>query len=410
VKTRAPGAFAVLRSKPYRTLWVGGIFVFLAIMGQNIARGWLARKLTGSNAGIGGVLMVWGVAALVLAPVGGVVADRFQKRTVVMVGQLVLLVASVGIGVALMFDALEYWMLLGASALQASGFSLYGPSRVAFTSELVEAREVPRAIALNFMTMEATRVFGPAVAGALLATGAFGEQMIFVGGSVLIAVAMVTSRGLPRNKPRTREVRSPLHDLRAGLAYVRSQRQLKLLVCVSLGVVVTVFPYLAFLPTKADELGVGAGGYGMMQAVAALGAVLAGTLAVRHSSPDLFLRMVIWGVVFGAGVIALGVAPVFVVALVVMPFIGAGGILFQTSNQSLVLILSDLDYHGRMVGLLQIGFSAFGIAALPLGMLADEIGLRPTLVGMGVATALIVVTAAVLGAKDRGMLSGRDIG
>jgi fucose permease len=62
------------------------------------------------------------------------------------------------------------------------------------------------------------------------------------------------------------------------------------------------------------------------------------------------------------------------------------------------------------VGLLQIGFSAFGIAALPLGMLADEIGLRPTLVGMGLATALIVVTAAMLGAKDRGMLSGRDIG
>jgi MFS family permease len=94
---------------------------------------------------------------------------------------------------------------------------------------------------------------------------------------------------------------------------------------------------------------------------------------------------------------------------VVLPAIGAASLMFQTSNQSLLLMLSDFDYHGRLQGLVMLGFSGFGIAALPLGILADAIGLRPTLAGMGLISAAIVGWAALAGRREPAFVE-RDIG
>ncbi len=147
-----------------------------------------------------------------------------------------------------------------------------------------------------------------------------------------------------------------------------------------------------------------------MSAVTSVGAVIAALVAARRSRDDLWRRMVGAGLLFSAGVVVLGLAPVYGVALAVLPCIGAGSILFQTSNQSLLLMLSDFDYHGRLQGLVMLGFSGFGIAALPLGLLADAIGLRPTLVGMGVICVGMVVLVAMRGAADRALLDARDLG
>ena len=197
-----------------------------------------------------------------------------------------------------------------------------------------------------------------------------------------------------------------------GFSYVRRNHYLLLLVGASLGVVMLGFPYMAFLPIVADGMfDVGAGGYGLMSAVASVGAVSAALIAAQIGSrANLWRRMVIAGLCFGAGVVLLGLAPVFPVALIVLVGIGASSLLFQTANQSLLLTLSDFEYHGRLQGLVMLGFSGFGIAALPLGVLADSIGLRQTLVIMGVVSALIMVAVAVRGRRHTVLSVARDFG
>ena len=96
--------------------------------------------------------------------------------------------------------------------------------------------------------------------------------------------------------------------------------------------------------------------------------------------------------------------------MIVLAGIGASSLLFQTANQSLLLMLSDFEYHGRLQGLVMLGFSGFGIAALPLGVLADSIGLRQTLVIMGVVSALIMVAVAVRGRRHTVLSVARDFG
>jgi MFS family permease len=305
----------------------------------------------------------------------------------------------------------EYWMLLATSAMQAAAFALFGPTRMAFTAELVERGHLANAVSLGQMSAEGMRVIGPSVAGVMLAAGAFGEKAVFLGTAALCAVAAVITLWLPRGSPSAhRPTRSPMEEFREGLGYIRSRRHLLILVTASLGVVMIGFPYMAFLPTVADHFGVGAGGYGLMSAVTSVGAVTAAYLGSRLADPDLWRRMVVAGIAFGLGVAVLGLAPVFAVALVVLPFIGAGSILFQTANQSLLLMLSAFDYHGRLQGVVMLGFSGFGIAALPLGILADAIGLRPTLVMMGLVSASVVVWTGVRGKADRALLAARDLG
>ncbi len=410
--TRATGgAFVSLRSKHYRTLWVSGLFVFLSVTAQTIARGWLARELTGTNAGLGGVLLAFGVPSLLLSPWGGVAADRLPKRAVLVVSEVILTLSALWIGLAVAFDAVEYWMLLATSAMQAAAFALFGPTRMAFTAELVERGHLANAVSLGQMSAEGMRVVGPSVAGMLLAAGAFGEKAVFLGTAALCAVATVITLWLPRGTPSPhRPNRSPMEEFREGLEYLRSRRHLMILMTASLGVVMIGFPYMAFLPSLADQFDVGAGGYGLMSAVTSVGAVTAAYLAARRARPDLWRRLVVAGVAFGLGVTVLGLAPVFAVALAVLPFIGAASILFQTSNQSLLLMLSDFDYHGRLQGVVMLGFSGFGIAALPLGILADAIGLRPTLVMMGLLSAAIVGWTGLRGREDRALLAARDLG
>ena len=164
--------------------------------------------------------------------------------------------------------------------------------------------------------------------------------------------------------------------------YVRSRRGLGLVALTTIGVVVIGFPYLTFLPTLADErYGVGAGGYGVMAGVAGLGAVSAGVVLPRTNlivqRPWLHDRR--RRAALGVSLIALAAAEWFWTALVALAAVGAAGLVFQTTTQSLMLSLSDVDYHGRMQSMVVLGFSGFGLAALPLGLLADAITLEVTL-------------------------------
>src|SRR3954452_7416447 len=131
------GALGILRIRPFLVLYLNAAVVFLGVMAQAVARGWLAFQLTGSNAALGGVLLSFGVTMLVATPWGGVAADRLPKRLVLQVAVSILAASSAWIGLAVAFGVVEYWMLLGAGVLQAVGFAMFNPASMAFLAELV---------------------------------------------------------------------------------------------------------------------------------------------------------------------------------------------------------------------------------------------------------------------------------
>lgn len=391
------GTFASLAYPEYRRLWISGLIVFMAVNAQGIARGWLAKEITGTNAGLGGVLLGFGLAMLIATPIGGVLADRMPKRRLIFIAHVLLAVSSAWIGLAIVFDVVAYWMLIASGAVQAVAFALYGPARMAFIAELVEGETMNNAIVLGQMSAESMRIVGPTTAGMAIGVATWGLQAVFLVCAALCALATVIGLFLPPGNPEAnRPSRTPLAEMRDGLAYVRGREDLRLLMACALGVVMLAYPYLAFLPTLADDIfHRGSSGYGILSACSAVGAVTAGLFtAGRGGRFEPWRLATIAGVGFGVGLLALAAAPTFAVAMVVLAAVGGSSLAFETTTQSLLLNLSDFEYHGRIQSLVMLGYSGFGIVALPLGVAADAFGLRPTLAGMGIAVLAIVAVFA----------------
>jgi MFS family permease len=401
--------WSVLELAGYRRLFISAAIVIFGVMGQAVARAWLARDLTGSNAGLGGVLLVFGLAMLLSTPAGGVAADRFSKRSVLLYAVLALTGSSVAIGIAVEADAIRYWMLLAASAVQATAFAFYLPARIAFIAELVEPEQIGVAVIVTQTAQEAMRVIAPALAGVLIGVSWFGVGGVFLLAGAASALSAFFVARLPTGAPRVASTRSPLAEMTEAIGYVRSRRELSLVALTTIGVVVLGYPYLVFLPALADDrFDVGAGGYGVMAGVAGFGAVVAGMITPRLtwmvSRPWRVIGLS--GTTLGIALIALGFSSTYWLALLVLLAVGASGLIFQTSTQALMLSLSDFQYHGRMQSMVVLGFSGFGLAALPLGLFADATSLRLTLVGMGLLVLTVSGAFAVTRRRHRRQLVG----
>jgi hypothetical protein len=300
-------------------------------------------------------------------------------------------------------------MLVVASAIQATAFALYLPARIAFIAEVVEPAAIGPAVMLSQTTQEAMRVIAPALAGVLIGLSWFGVGGVFLMAAGTSMVAGAVLMGLPPGSPRTVSTRTPIAEMVDALRYVRARPGLGLVALTTIGVVVIGFPYLTFLPTLADErFGVGAGGYGVMSGVAGLGAVIAGVVAPRRRTVvhRPWPTVAVSGAALGASLIALGLAGAFWLALLALLAVGAAGLVFQTTTQSLMLSLSDVDYHGRMQSMVVLGFSGFGLAALPLGLLADAVTLKLTLVAMGMVVLLFTGVFALKRLQHRRAVVG----
>jgi predicted MFS family arabinose efflux permease len=355
----------------------------------------LANDLTGTNAGLGAVYMAFGLPMLLATPFGGVLADRLSKRNILLATQVALGASALWIGLGVQFDFVQYWMLLVASAVQAVSFSFLAPARMAMTSELVGRELLTNAIVLGQMSMNSTRVIGPALAGVGIGIAWFGLAGVYYASAVVSAVAFLLVLPLPTaRRERVGPPRSPPREFVDGLRYVRGRTDIGWLVLTSFVVVMVAFPYVAFLPRVATEMfDVGPVGFGAMSAVGAVGAVLMSLYVARRTSGlETWRSQSVTGFGFGVGLLLMAASPTYAVVLAAIFVVGASASGFQSMNNSLVLGLAEFEYHGRMQSLMMLSFSGFGMAALPLGLLADAIGLRATFVAMGcTAIAAMVV-------------------
>jgi predicted MFS family arabinose efflux permease len=381
-------SFASLQHPHYRMLWWSGLFSFMGVQMQFVLRGILAWDITGSEAALGTVMLGFGLAMLIATPLGGVAADRLSKRAILLASQIVLTVSAVFIGVAALGDFVSLWMLVLASVAQGAAFGFFGPARMAITMEMVGREQLGNAISLAMLSMNGTRVFAPSLAGALA-----GVAVIGIGGAYLVAaffsvICQVMLHRLPKTARRAPSGRNPLGELADGVRYVAREPRLRLLTLCSFVVIMFGFNYVSFMPALIKgEFGLGDGSVGLIMSASAVGAVLvAMPVASRADSASAGRIMVVSGFFFGGAVAALGLSPTFVVAVLTVAVAGAGTTAYQSLSNTLALSMADDNVQGRVQSLMMLSFAGFGIAAQPLGTLAERIGLRPTLVIMGAVT------------------------
>ena len=394
--------FEALSVPTYRVLFLGTLYSFAGMQMQVIARAYLAYELTGSNAALGGVMIAFGIPQLLLSLYGGVIADRLAKRNVIVFWQTILAVSSGLLALAIFTGHIEYWMLLAGSVATGVAFSFIGPARQAFIGDIVPDHLMGNAIILQQANMNGTRVIGPALAGTLIAIPAIGTAGVYAVTTVGFIASTLSMLRLPPGLPRARTERvSALQDTLEGLRYVRQNKPIAILITMSFLVVAFSFPYQGFLASVTKSVfGRGAVGLGVLSSLAAVGA-LAATLTVAsltgHKRAWRF--QVLAGLAFGAALAGFGAAPNFGVALLLIFIVGAMASAFQSLNNALTMTLADSRYYGRIHALMSLSWSLFGIISLPLGLVADAIGIRLTLVLMGACAIVSVIALEVLAGR-----------
>jgi MFS family permease len=392
----ASRTFLALRNPQYRILWAGTTLSFLAFMMSSIVQSVVAFDLTGKNGAVGFVALGMGVATIVVAPFGGVIADRVSKRKMLLIGQVTIGTSFLVVGLLIVTDQINIWFLAASTFVLGTVFSFIAPARQAWIGELVDTEELPNAVALQQLGMTATRILGPFIAAALIALSGTGGTYLFMG--ALFAVVVLTLAQLPGTKSRPKGTGpSMLGDLKLGVTHVRERPRLLLLSLSFIGVVIGGFSYQVVLPGFLEnELGRDSDDMGLFLGVSAISGLVV-TLAVAglSGSRHAWRIMQVGGLLLGVALMLTAVSGNLTQALGAMLLVGAGSSAFQMLNNALVMQEADPAYFGRVMSLTMLAWGLNGLVGWPFGLLADAAGERVTLVVMGGIVCAVTLASAL---------------
>jgi MFS family permease len=401
--------FGSLRTRNYRLYFIAQLISVSGTWMQSVAQAWLVLHLSGSGVDLGIVVGLQFLPMLLFGPVGGLVADRVNKRRLLYFTQAAGGVLALVLGSLVVSDMVQLWQVYVLAVLLGVVNVFDNPARQTFVMEMVGRDDLPNAVSLNTVVMNASRVVGPAIGGVVIVVFGLGV-CFFVNAVSYVAVLIGLSMMRSAELHPTGEVVRAKGQIRDGFRYVWRTPALRntLLAVAIIGIFAYNFTVTLALLAK-DTFHGGAGTYSLLTACMGIGAVVGGLIAAHRSRPTPRLLQVL-ALVFGGLLASVALAPTLAVAAVCIVFMGAASIGFiATANASLQLG-ADPAMRGRVMALYAMGFLGSTPIGAPLvGAIAEWTNPRVALLCGAVAT---VVAAGVLMWRHQAGLkrSGADVG
>jgi MFS family permease len=381
----------------YRLWFAGAIVSNIGTWMQRIAQDWLVLTgLTDDDATAVGITMALQFAPqLLLLPVTGLAADRIDRRRLLMMTQTAMAILGFGLAAITLTGVAALWMVYALAFALGVAAAFDAPARQAFVSDLVPTSHLSNAVALNSASFNGARLIGPAIAGLLIAW--VGVGWVFLINAVTFGAVLLSLALLRRDQftASTRPPRAP-GQLVAGFRYVRKRPDI-VLVFTMIAILGTIgFNFPIFISAMARiEFGQGAGEFGVLSSVIAIGSVTGALLSARRERPR--LRTVTLGSAgFGASLAAAALAPntlLFGIALVI---VGLSGLTVMTTANAYVQTTTSPAMRGRVMALyIAIFMGGTPIGAPLVGWVADALGPRWSL-GLGAASGFIAAGIAAI--------------
>ncbi|HLY49238.1 MAG TPA: MFS transporter [Solirubrobacteraceae bacterium] len=387
--------FAALSVPNYRRYYGGQAISLIGTWMQMTAQAWLVLTLTHSSTALGVVIALQTLPVLLLTPYGGVLADRGDKRRIMVALQSAMGVQALVLGLLTVTGSVRVWEIGALALILGLNNAFENPARQSFMLELVGPAHLRNAVSLNSVLVNVARVAGPAVAGVLIAT--VGEGVCFLANAasfVAVVASLVTmDRTTLQPSPPAPRARG---QLREGFAYVRRTPGLAVPLLMMAAVGCLTYEFQVSLPVMASRgLHVGATGFGFMTAAMGVGAVVGGlTLAARGKTGLLPLVIAAW--VFGIAVGLAALAPSLGLELAALGLAGAASISFMATGNSTLQLTADPSMRGRVMSLWFVAFQGSTPIGGPIiGWVMAVVGARGGL-GLGAVTCLIVAAVGLL--------------
>jgi MFS family permease len=378
-----------LRYRNWRYLWSGLMVSQTGDWMDSLAINWLVLVLTNSPLALGTVNLVRGLPTLLLSLVGGVVADRFDRRWLMVWTQVGQALCTAVLAWLATEGILQIWHIYGLLIVRGVVQAINSPARSSIVGDLVPRSDITNAIALHSTVFNATRMIGPALAGVLI--GAYGSALVlWISAATHLMCAWATFRMEPGAGKTPRPKSSAWQSVGEGVAYLRGEPVVLMLLI--LGVVPFILgnPYQSMLPVFAkDVLVVGPEGLGFLTTAAAAGSLISAFLiAGLGDFPKKGLVMIFGLLAFGTLLVAFAYTPWPWVAGVLLFLIGASTQLYQTTNATLMQLLVPTEYRGRVFGIHQMDRGFIPVGSFLAGAIAQVAGAPFAVAIMGGTLAL----------------------
>lgn len=405
--TAGSGMFRSLRVRNYRLYASGQLISLTGTWMQRVAQDWLVLTLTNSGTALGVVTALQFGPSLFLGLYGGILADRGDKRRLLLATQSALAGVALVLGLLDVTGVVRYWHVLVLATALGVITSIDTPVRQSFVVEMVGRDELTNAVAINSTLFNAGRILGPAVAGVLIS--AVGTGWAFIGNSasslaVLIGLLMMRTAELFPSPP----VRRARGQLREGLHYVRGRPDL-VLTMVLIFVIGTFglnFAITCALMAK-QVFHQGASGYGWLSTALAVGAfsgAIAATRRTKRPTPSFLLGA---AALFSVAEIASGLMPTFLLTAIVLVPTGLAMLCITTAANSHIQLGVSPTMRGRVMSLYLVCFMGGTPLGAPIvGWLAGAAGPRWGLIGGGAVCLVCVAGLAVAVGRRRGLRFG----
>ena len=387
--------FSSLKNRDYLFLWLGMMAMMGGMQMQMLARGYLVYDLTGSAALLGFVSAGMAIPMLFLAPFGGVIADRVERKRLIQGGQVIVAIFALVIGAAIFTDRIEWYHLLIVSILQGTVWTFMMPARQAIIPQIVGPERIGNAMALNAAGMSAMTLLAPAVAGGLYALAGPANVYFIISGLSLLSVALTTLVPKPERAAPTTQRRNMFADIGAGLVYIKGNTMVLVLLVMGLATTLLASPFRMLLPVfVVDIYNRGPDSMGLLVAIMG-GGSLVGSLAIAALGDwRRGMLLIIGSFVSGIALLLIASFPFYYAAAAIMVLVGLGDAGRRTINMGLIMEVVEDQYRGRVMSVFMMNFGLMPLGVLPAGMIADALGGQMAIAILGAL--LILVTLAVL--------------
>ncbi|TLM72798.1 MFS transporter [Pseudarthrobacter sp. NamB4] len=401
--------FRALENRNYR-IWAGGALVSnIGTWMQRIAQDWLVLTVLTNHDGaaVGFTTALQFLPMLLVGPYGGVLADRYRKRVILLWTQLAMLITGLAIGLLVVTGTAELWHAYLAALCLGVASAIDAPARQAFVSELVGQDNISNAVALNSASFNTARLTGPAIAGVLIGWVGTGPVFLLNAASYAAVIISLLLISTARLVPAAQAGRGK-HQVAEGVNYVCRRPDLVMIMVLVgiLGAFGMNFPITNAL-MATTEFGVGPGEFGLLGSIMAVGTLAGALLAARRAGPR--LRFLLGGALgLGAFTLLASVSPSFwLYALVLIP-VGLASITFLNSCNTSIQLSVEPQFRGRVLALyLAILQGGTAVGAPLMGWIGSEFGARWSLAVGGVVV-LLAAAAAVIIVSRRNSLRFRD--
>ncbi len=391
----APG-FSALHYRDFRLFWTGQLISLSGTWMQSVAQGWLVYSLTKSPLYLGMVAASASLPILLFTLFGGIIADRFPKRTLLLVTQGLSIIPAFTLGLLTTLDVISVWHVAVLAAMLGTINAVDIPTRQSFLIEMVGRGHIMNAIALNSAAFNSARIIGPMIAG--LSISYLGiPACFFINAASFLAVIVALSRMSARGEITVKS-EGVIKDFMKGLRFIKGNREIVRVISLIAVFSFIGLPYITLLPVFAVEVfNRGAQGLGFLVGSSGVGALSAALIiAVKGNIENKTKYMSIAGLCFSCALLIFSLSKTFWVSLVIVLFGGWGMVSYLASANSYIQLSVPDELRGRVMSVYSFVFlGTVPIGNALMGFTADRIGTTNAVSAAGI----ICILASVIFAK-----------